>query len=856
MTTPTNIHGKWQRSIVYVLFGLLFFALALEAVFTQGVYYYNITEFFDQESTKTLASITQREKANLKNLVEAPYNILKKYEAESKSTDQIEEIIFVLSRQIDQILNDASDGRSLMQKRELIKQIVGSIRFGADGKNYIWINDTEKMVLHPSKQVIGMSVLDPVFNDRMDGTPILDRMIATCQKVDPKNGKTINEARLLYSWPKPGEDKPQYKMSYMRFFPVLGWFLGGGIYVDEIIDNKKTEALAEIRNLRLADGNYFWVHDTNNLMLMHPMSPELNGRDMSGHRDSKGIPFIKEMTDRCLDQGEAFIEYSWPKPGDTTRDYPKLAYVKLFKPWNMIVGMGVYTDAIEQDSRELATRFGDAVTNITIKAIIYGLAVMAAIFLVTGFGFNAAFIKPLKALETFAARVVAGNLDVAVGHSFFMGELLTLKASMERMLTHLKEQISTSETKSREALQEADRAREAMTEAELASVRAQKVEQYQKTQIHSLGQVFKNMAEGDLLVRYHAGDADEDTTEARASFLELELSLAATTENLAALLRQVQTSAGTVSTMASDFLSVASDLRSGSDTMAQQAGAVAGATEEMSMNINSMASAAEEMSVNVSTISATAEQMSATMGGVSSNVQNLTEAINAIAANAHDGASVATRAMDMAGGATATMRTLGDAAKEIGKVTDVIKRIAEQTNLLALNATIEAASAGDAGRGFAVVAGEIKELANQSAKAAEDIANKIQGIQATTDDAVTVIAEVTGIIGNINEAVGTITSAVENQTRSATDIAQSVEETNKGAGSIARSIAELSKGAGDMSQNAGEVAKGVNEVAQSVVGVSTQARAANTGAEQVNTSAANLAKVAGQLGKAVSKFKV
>ena len=273
MKKNNDLNGKWHRSIVYVLFGLIFLALALEAALTQGIYYFSITDFFEKESAKSLATMTQREKENLKNLVEAPYNILKKYEAESKSTESIEEIIFVLSRQIDHILNDTRDNRTLLGKRELIKQIVGSIRFGADGKNYIWINDPLNMVLHPSKTVIGMSVLDPVFNDREKGTPILETMIAACQKTDPKTGDTVNEARLLYSWPKPGEDKPQYKMSYMRYFPELGWFLGGGIYVDEIIDSKKAEALAEIKNLRLADGNYFWVHDTRNTMLMASHEP-------------------------------------------------------------------------------------------------------------------------------------------------------------------------------------------------------------------------------------------------------------------------------------------------------------------------------------------------------------------------------------------------------------------------------------------------------------------------------------------------------------------------------------------------------------------------------------------------------
>ena len=112
--------------------------------------------------------------------------------------------------------------------------------------------------------------------------------------------------------------------------------------------------------------------------------------------------------------------------------------------------------------------------------------------------------------------------------------------------------------------------------------------------------------------------------------------------------------------------------------------------------------------------------------------------------------------MQMSQSATDTMNVLGKAAKDIGEVTALIKRIAEQTNLLALNATIEAASAGDAGKGFAVVANEIKELASQSAQAAEDIARRIEGAQSNTEEAVRVISGISDVIDSINESSAVI----------------------------------------------------------------------------------------------------
>ena len=137
-----------------------------------------------------------------------------------------------------------------------------------------------------------------------------------------------------------------------------------------------------------------------------------------------------------------------------------------------------------------------------------------------------------------------------------------------------------------------------------------------------------------------------------------------------------------------------------------------------------------------------------------------------------------------------------------------IKMIALQTNLLALNATIEATSAGEAGKGFAVVAHEIKELANQSAKAAEGIARKIEGVQNGTREAVTVIQSVADVIKAINATADRISTSVEKQTHAAHTISSNVGEASKGVGDIARSIAEVAKAANDISRSVSEAARG------------------------------------------------
>jgi methyl-accepting chemotaxis protein len=234
----------------------------------------------------------------------------------------------------------------------------------------------------------------------------------------------------------------------------------------------------------------------------------------------------------------------------------------------------------------------------------------------------------------------------------------------------------------------------------------------------------------------------------------------------------------------------------------------------------------------------------------------MSASLNEVAEGARDGSDIAQNAMDMAKSATDTMNLLGAASRDIGEVTALIKRIAEQTNLLALNATIEAASAGDAGKGFAVVANEIKELASQSAGAAEDIARRIEGTQANTEEAVSVIAAMSEVIGKVNESSVVITKSVEEQKLSANEIATNIVQHRTGINHIAASIAEIVKGSKDMSQSAGEAARGAAEVSSNIQGVSKAAEDSNTGAQGVSESAGKLADVSTELRNLVSRFSL
>lgn len=261
--------------------------------------------------------------------------------------------------------------------------------------------------------------------------------------------------------------------------------------------------------------------------------------------------------------------------------------------------------------------------------------------------------------------------------------------------------------------------------------------------------------------------------------------------------------------------------------MAEVATAVSSASEELTAVSKEMTENANQTAEQATSASASAEQVSTNAASVSIAVEQMNASIKEIAKNAALGAKVATQAVKTADSTNATITKLGQSSVEIGKVIKVITSIAQQTNLLALNATIEAARAGEAGRGFAVVATEVKELAKQTAKATEDISQRIEAIQADTNSAVSAISQITGIINQINDLQNTIASAVEEQTAT----------TNE----ISRNVAEAAKGSSDIAKNIGIVA--------------VNAQSTTIGANNTSEAASELSRMAVELQKVVGNFQ-
>lgn len=275
------------------------------------------------------------------------------------------------------------------------------------------------------------------------------------------------------------------------------------------------------------------------------------------------------------------------------------------------------------------------------------------------------------------------------------------------------------------------------------------------------------------------------------------------------------------------FASILRNFREFVQAVNQNTQMLATSSEELSSVSQQMSGAAEETSAQANTVSVAAEEVSANIQTVATGAEEMSASIREIASSANEAAGVAAQAVAAAESANQTVMKLGASSGEIGHIIKVITSIAEQTNLLALNATIEAARAGEAGKGFAVVANEVKELAKETAKATEEIGQKIVTIQNDASDAVAAIDQITGIINRINELQATIASAVEEQTATTNEIAR----------------------------NVAEAATGASGIASNITGVATAAQETATGASTTQSAAQELSRLAEQLRALVLQYE-
>ncbi|KIL97346.1 Methyl-accepting chemotaxis protein [Paramagnetospirillum magnetotacticum MS-1] len=455
-----------------------------------------------------------------------------------------------------------------------------------------------------------------------------------------------------------------------------------------------------LRGWRYGNNDYVFINTYDMRPLMHPMRPEMEGQDQSEMKDPKGVYVTRAMNDVAQSPaGSGFASYHWARVKDAP-PVPKLVYVANYRPWNWVLGTGVYIDDIDEAYRAKAVDLG-------VKAAILGLLAAVVAVLIAR-----SITGPLGGLVNRMRALADGDTDRQVEGTGRNDEIGSLARAMEVFRGNAKE--------NRRLLDEQ--------------------EQFKNTAAKERSRALQDMAEG--------------------------------------LEHRVKSAVDAINQVGQRLNGASQAMTQTADQTSEQTSAVVAATEQTSSNVQTVASAAEELSSSGNEIT---RQVALT-------------------------ADIARAAAEEAEQTNAMVAALAAAAGRIGEVVKLIDAIAGQTNLLALNATIEAARAGEAGKGFAVVAGEVKTLANQTAKATQEITTQIAAVQTETTRAVAAIRHIGETINKVDEATSSIASAVEEQNAAIHEITRSVQEAARGTREVSEHIGRVSDGARTSKSAAEEVA--------------------------------------------------
>ncbi len=570
--------------------------------------------------------------------------------------------------------------------KKRVKNIVNASRYGKNG--YFWINDTKAVVIdHPIKPSLNGKDLAN-FKDK-NGKKIFTEFVKTTSDT--------GEGFVDYVWPKPGFEKPQPKISYVKRFKPFNWIIGTGAYVADVTTHMQKQALDTISQMRYGKNGYFWIQDSSTKMIMHPFKPSLDGKDLTNFKDKSGVYLFKDLSNISLKNGGGLVKYNWEKPGKETLQ-PKFSYGQLFKEWNWIIATGAYVDDVEdkiiimeQNAQEKVNEIIMAVSLITIIIIILITIIITLIL-------NKLIVKPITVLnegiQSLITNVEHTKTSIKKQANDELGDIVD---SFNLYMTKIDNGVQEDQLLIEEAKKVIERVKHGSY--------SQTIEK--NTNNKSLNE-FKNEVNDMILATKNHFANMNIILEEYANFdyrKELVIDGIEKSGVFALLVKDINTLRDSINTMLSQNKANGLTLQNSSNILLS--------------NVDTLSKASNDAAASLEEIAAALDQSTTSISNNTENIIQMATYAQTVTSSVSSGEALASQT-------TLAMDEINTEVTSINEAITVIDQIAFQTNILSLNAAVEAATAGEAGKGFAVVAQEVRNLASRSAEAANEIKKLVE----------------------------------------------------------------------------------------------------------------------------------
>lgn len=542
----------------------------------------------------------------------------------------------------------------------------------------------------------------------------------------------------------------------------------------------QSKVIASLRVIRYDKEQYFFMIDPDQLCILHPIQPKLEGTSLRDNKDPNGIYLFREMSAVTAKSGEGFVNYMWPKPG-VDKPVPKTTYVKLHKGFNWILGTGIYVDDIDEILSDMTN------TLLLIMLVAAALSVAMGVFI-------ARFIsKKIRSIDSAAQKVAQGDINVVLDINS-TDEIGSLASSFGKMVENIRTSMDEIKKKTGEA-------EEASLKAQQAEEAANKQKEYLANSARLMLVEMDKFAQGDMTVSLNIENSGDD---------------------IGKLFHGFNVAAGNLRELLSNVTEVAK--------------MAAGASSEISSTTEELAAGAQEQSAQTADVAAAVEEMTKTILATASNASNVSASTKDVNEQAQIGVKKVeenkkgiARIIDSADKTGRIIASLAGKTDQIGEIAQVIDDIANQTNLLALNAAIEAARAGEQGRGFAVVADEVRKLAERTTKATKEIAETISAIQKEAKEADSSMVEARSAVevgsrltSEVEEALRAILDNMKNLTLEIEQVAAASEEQSTTAEQISKNIEMINSVTNETSKGITQIAKSSEELQRIIENLNNQ----------------------------------